>query len=616
MLLAVAALAPAPARPADRDNCLLCHQFRGLGRYDAERDRLHVYFVDPDYVHELRGPHARLACTDCHERTAVMDIPHAAVGPVDCAQVCHLSDPVGLERRFSHANVAQMLENSVHTSAVLARTRFAAGPLLAEGQAQCLYCHDEPLFRNPQAVSTAWGAPGGRAFDRCNMCHAETVPVDIRYYVRHIAARLQPARSTLEQAQACAVCHSDPQMRQDTGLPDAVASYVRSFHGKAALLGDETTASCVSCHVAAGANAHLMLGPQNPGSSVYPTRIAESCRSTACHPGSDPKLARTAVHLDLQSLRGTVEYALAAAFVALTILTFGPSAVLVLLELFHILAGRHHHGRREMRELTLAVLRHPDGRRRLQRFTGNQRIQHWGLVILFALLALTGFPLKFADRAWAAAVIDWFGGLHTARLMHHWAGIALILGFAAHMVYAGWTMRAPRRQARAHGAGARPGLVRSIAALPMWIGWSDARKAVQLLAYLLLLRREPPTFGRFTVKEKFEYIGVFWGTTLLGLTGLVLWGEQLSTRLFSGRWLNLALIAHTYEAFLAIIHVGILHIVNVILAPNVFPLSPATLTGQTPVAELAEGHGELVAEVARELGVAAPPAVATGGSHV
>jgi len=150
----------------------------------------------------------------------------------------------------------------------------------------------------------------------------------------------------------------------------------------------------------------------------------------------------------------------------------------------------------------------------------------------------------------------------------------------------------------------------------MWLGWSDARKAVQLLAYLLLLRREPPTFGRFTVKEKFEYIGVFWGTTLLGLTGLVLWGEQLSTRLFSGRWLNLALIAHTYEAFLAIIHVGILHIVNVILAPNVFPLSPATLTGQTPVAELAEGHGELVAEVARELGVAAPPAVATGGSHV
>jgi hypothetical protein len=128
----------------------------------------------------------------------------------------------------------------------------------------------------------------------------------------------------------------------------------------------------------------------------------------------------------------------------------------------------------------------------------------------------------------------------------------------------------------------------------------------QLFAFLLHLRHERPEFGRFTIKEKFEYLGVFWGTTLLGLTGLALWGQQITSHLVTGRVLNLALIAHTYEAFLAIIHVGILHIINVILEPAVFPLSPATITGQTPVIELAEEHVQQVREAAGALGIRLP----------
>ena len=136
---------------------------------------------------------------------------------------------------------------------------------------------------------------------------------------------------------------------------------------------------------------------------------------------------------------------------------------------------------------------------------------------------------------------------------------------------------------------------------------SDVRKGWYLLAYLVGLRREPPTFGRFTIKEKFEYIGVFWGTILLGLTGALLWGQQFFSHFVTGRIFNIALIAHTYEAFLAIIHVGILHIVNVVFSPHVFPLSLATVTGQTPVREMAEAHREFVAQAAQELGIAPLP---------
>jgi len=599
LVAAAAALVPS-ARAGDPDNCLLCHQYRGLSRYDASGDRVHVYYVSPDYLHDLQGAHARLACTDCHPREEVAVIPHQPVSRVDCTRTCHLTDPGGLPRRFSHANVAAMLQASVHRPEVLARLNFSGGPLLEPGQSQCLYCHDEPVYRMTPALAAAVPFDDPRTFDRCAVCHAEQVPVDVRYYTRHVAARLQPARPPLEQAQVCAVCHADPQILRDHNLPNAIAGFARSFHGKAALLGDET-ASCVSCHVAAGSNVHLMLPKSDPQSSVAPANVANSCRSTQCHPGADARIGHASVHLDLPNMRASLEFGVALAFIALTVFSFGPSLLICLLELVQIAIGRHHHAAAGTRELVERILRHPDGRRRLQRFTVSQRVQHWILAGLFVLLAATGFPLKFAEHAWADRVISALGGLSVARTIHHWAGLALVFGFAAHLIYALGTAVG---QARRPGTEGRPvGLLRSLWNLPMLIRPDDLRKAGQLIGYLVGARKDPPTFGRFTIKEKFEYLGVFWGTTLLGLTGVLLWGEQFFSHYVTGRVFNIALIAHTYEAFLAIIHVGILHIVNVMFAPHVFPLSRATLTGDTPIGELAEAHGEFVDQVARDLGL-------------
>jgi len=610
ILAGLATLTPAASLAADPDNCLFCHEFRGLSRYDREAGGVHVYFVDPDYFHDLAGPHARLDCTACHPREEVAVVPHFPVSRVNCTQVCHLSEPGRQERRFSHSNVAAMLDASVHTREMLSQIQFAGGPLLEPQQSVCLYCHDEPVFRDPANVFPALPALGSRAFDRCDVCHRAQIPVDAEYYLRHVASRLQPARPPLAQTQVCAVCHSDPEVRRTHDLTDAVASFLRSFHGKAALLGDHSTANCLDCHVAAGENAHLMLGRADPRSSVNPANVASACRSTACHPGADPQLAAASVHLDLPTARGTLEFLIAAAFILLTIGTFGPSLLLCVLELFQIVIGRHHEGRREAQALVGAVLAHPAGRRRLVRITVSQRYQHWILVLLFVTLAITGFPMKFADRTWARSLVDSLGGLHVTRTIHHWAGVALMLGFLAHLVYAfPALLRIARRPAP---GGGRVGLLRGVWQLPMVIAPWELPKAIQQLAYLVGLRREPPTFGRFSVKEKFEYIGVFWGTTLLGVTGLLLWGQQFFSHYFSGRVLNIALIAHTYEAFLAIIHVGILHIVNVVFSPHVFPLSMATITGATPVTELADAHSEFVQDVARDLGIRGPEDVSRG----
>jgi cytochrome b subunit of formate dehydrogenase len=334
---------------------------------------------------------------------------------------------------------------------------------------------------------------------------------------------------------------------------------------------------------------------------VSSASIANTCRNAACHPGADAPLGAASVHLDLPSIRGTLEFWAAMGFIVLTIATFGPSMVICVLELFHrVIAGPEPHDE-HMDRLTRAVLAHPEGRRRLIRFTVSQRIQHWVLALLFILLVVTGFPLKFADREWARVVIEYFGGLNIARLLHHWGGVLLLAGLGFHVLYILATMYQKSR--RAHRAGRRRGWVESVTTLPLWIGPQDLKDFVQLLAHLLGFHRKRPSFGRFNIKEKFEYIGVFWGTILLGATGFLLWGEQMSSYFMSGRILNFALIGHTFEAFLAIIHVGILHIVNVMFSPNVFPLSQATITGETPPAELSEGHSDQVLEVARELGI-------------
>ncbi|KAB2948647.1 MAG: hypothetical protein HS102_14265 [Planctomycetia bacterium] len=601
LLLEPAAATSSVAQSVDPDNCLLCHQFRGLSRFDRQRDELHVYFVDPSYMHDLAGPHARLACTDCHPREEVRVVPHAPVSRVDCTRTCHIAGASGVMTTFSHAGVAEALRGGVHDPAIMRGLPLSEGPLLAQDQSACLYCHDEPVFRGIERALPQLARFGDDALARCTTCHKDQLGVDVAYALKHVAARLQPSRSTLDVAQVCAVCHSDPAFHAEPGRHDAVASYMRTFHGKAALLGDESTASCISCHASGNRDVHAMLAHTDPASPTHTDRLPTTCSTIACHPGASPSLADTGVHLDLAASRGTIEYLLAAAFILLTTLTFGPSAILAVLELVQLVAGRESPRDEHVRELTDRLMARPDGRRRLVRFTVPQRIQHWILAGLFVLLVLTGFPLKFADQGWSAWLIRGFGGLAAARALHHWAGILLVLGFLSHMMH---TMLLVVRRSRRPGLDGRPtGMLASLLALPMWMTLDDLRKLRHLLAYLFFLRSDRPKFGRFALKEKFEYIGVFWGTMILGVTGMILWGEQTASHLMSGRVFNLAAIAHTYEAFLALVHVGILHTYNVMLSPHVFPLSPATITGTTPPGELIEGHAAFVEDAARELGL-------------
>jgi formate dehydrogenase gamma subunit len=361
-------------------------------------------------------------------------------------------------------------------------------------------------------------------------------------------------------------------------------------------LGSEETAGCLDCHVRPAENVHVMKAADDPDSSAHPDRLAYTCRTADCHPSAGAQISSAAIHLNLATNRG-VEFFIGALFVLLIISTFGPSVVLQMLEFLQIVVGRHGPRHHEDCRRAKELLAHPRGHMMLKRFTPHQRIQHWILFLSFTALVITGFPIKFADRPWAAWVIDELGGLSLTRLIHRWAGVLLLAGFVYHMAY---LLVALAEFKRSSGKG----WIRAFMDSPMMFNMHDLRELGHLLAYLLFMRRERPRASRFSLEEKFEYFGVFWGTIILGVSGVLMWANAWTTSVFPGEVLTAVSLIHTFVAFLALLHVGIIHMVGVIFTPAVFPFSPAMVTGNTPPGELAEAHSAFLDEVEEKLGAA------------
>ena len=583
-LLAALSALSGRALAADPEGCLMCHQYRGLSRIAADGKTIDLFYVNPNYYDQALGPHAHLKCTDCHEKKDVEVFPHKAATPVDCLRTCHVVSSSNVELRFSHAKLSQLLDHSVHTKKVLEESNQLLGAPLAQGQADCLLCHDEPLFARSEKGVLRQQAP----IARCNTCHDEQFPQDTRYFYWHVHARSQPARSHLDLVRLCGACHSNPAIREQFKLPDTSASYLVSFHGKAALLGSQETAGCLDCHVGPGQNIHAMLSQTKTDSPTHSDQIANTCRT--CHREAGPRISSAAIHLDLSTSHG-IEFFIACIFVVLIVFTFGPSLLMTALKMFHNVIGRHDpevHDRLHRLDKLLAT---PQTAQKLQRFTLHQRLQHWYLVICFTVLVVTGFPIKFADRAWAATLVRELGGLPTTRSLHHWFGALLIAGFVYHMVYVMLTVKRQRK---------KTGIIRAVLGLPMMVTLNDLKGMNLLMLYLLGLRQRSPESGRFNPEEKFEYIGVFWGTFVLGTTGCLMWFNAWTSRHMPGRLLTIAVLIHTFEAFLALLHVGVVHMASVIFAPGVFPVSKAMFTGQTPAHELAEGHAAMIDDAEKE----------------
>ncbi|HET8644260.1 MAG TPA: cytochrome b/b6 domain-containing protein [Vicinamibacteria bacterium] len=196
------------------------------------------------------------------------------------------------------------------------------------------------------------------------------------------------------------------------------------------------------------------------------------------------------------------------------------------------------------------------------RFSLRQRLEHVAVMTLFVALALTGFPQKFPDTAWARWLVDAMGGLGVARWLHRAAG----LGFGA--------------LAALHLGSAVAGLITRRQALSLVPSRQDFRDVVQNLRYYVGLTEKKARFDRFDYREKFEYWGMVLGAVVMTFTGLVLYFPLLVTRVLPGELIPVAKVAHSNEGLLAFLVVITWHIYNAHLAPEVFPFDRSVFTGR------------------------------------
>jgi cytochrome b subunit of formate dehydrogenase len=235
----------------------------------------------------------------------------------------------------------------------------------------------------------------------------------------------------------------------------------------------------------------------------------------------------------------------------------------------------------------------PDGR--VLRFDVHQRLQHVLMFTSLMTLVITGWPLKAAGVGVSRHLAGALGGVENLGVIHRVAAVVMLLACVYHLGYL--TLLAARKQLQ----------------FDIVPGPQDLKDIAANIRYYLGLQPEPPKFGRFTYFEKFDYWAVFWGIFIIGGSGLVLWFPVKATAILPSWVVNIAFIAHSDEALLALMYLFIFHFYMVHLRPAIFPMSWVWVDGKMSLAEYRHEHALDFARIPREdLEAAAATAKARG----
>lgn len=192
------------------------------------------------------------------------------------------------------------------------------------------------------------------------------------------------------------------------------------------------------------------------------------------------------------------------------------------------------------------------------------RWRHIVLLVSFAVLALTGFPPLAREIGLVRLVFGRGGGPAWRGAVHRAAALVFIADILWYLLHLLFTAEG-RRERRARAFGTR-----------------DLKDA----AAFFDPRRPRPAFGRYSFVEKLDFWALLAGSAVMIATGSFMAFPGLSLRLFP-LWLHqVFVVAHGYEAVLAVVAVLIGHMYAAHLRPGVFPMSRVWLDGKTTGAEL------------------------------
>ncbi|MCL5942048.1 MAG: hypothetical protein M1325_00720 [Actinobacteria bacterium] len=204
-----------------------------------------------------------------------------------------------------------------------------------------------------------------------------------------------------------------------------------------------------------------------------------------------------------------------------------------------------------------------------RRFSTFHRFNHYLAMLSFFGLVLTGIPLKFKESYFSKLLIDGLGGVEAAGFIHRTMAVINILYFVletGYMVYYVAARKGP--------------IFGDDSIVPGKKDWQDMKGMFRWF----FGRGPKPALNRFTYWEKFDYWALFAGTILIGGSGLMMWFPEATARLLPGVALNVALVVHSNEAFLAtgVIFIFV-HFFSAHGRPESFPADEVIFSGYIPV---------------------------------
>ncbi|RKX19784.1 MAG: hypothetical protein DRP51_06800 [Candidatus Zixiibacteriota bacterium] len=528
-------------------DCGICHEdaaetYIGHGRKSVKE------CVDIPCCAECHGKHDILPSSDKNSFTNPLNLPST------CGR-CHEDLNLTKRHEILYGKAVAVYKSSVHGKAAMGGIYFAATcndchstggsahRILGPGDQESTINH----FNIPKTCGKChkaieqdfWDGIHGKLVKRgetdapiCTDCHGEHGIVS----PSNPQSRVSPAR--VAEA-TCAPCHESARLNEKYGTPTKrLQTWIDSYHGLKSKAGDMTVANCASCH-----GAHRILPHTDSTSSIHPDNLVVTCGG--CHLGISAEMATTPIHSAPGISQTPIANIVRQIYIIIIIVTIGLMVLHWLVDL-----------RREIKK----VRQKPQ----MTRMNQNEVWQHHFLMISFIVLVLSGFALRFSEAFWVQWLFGWEGGFPLRGILHRIAAVVLMIAAIWHFIYL-WTPRGKQ-------------FIRDM--IPNRTDWNHV---IQLVGYNLGLKDKKPQFGRFTYIEKFEYWSLIWGTIVMIITGLLLWFDNITIIWVPKGFLDVMLVIHYYEAWLAALAILIWHMYSTIFNPGIYPMNPAWLDGKMPL---------------------------------
>ena len=590
---AIAGTAPASAAPVKLDNasCLTCHDGRkdALAAPVAGGAARPLHSVSPDKY--TKSVHSTMQCVACHLEIVDSVTPHqkdSAAKKPDCVQ-CHTA----LWATVQKQNLTQeKARRGVVAANIEAYKNSFHAKLNKEDKtrvnATCEQCHETHGFAVPSRGTTRRAEWHQTVPNLCgDKCHKE----ELKVYSTSVHGQAISKDHNFKSA-VCSDCHTshaignttDAAIRLDVTWrcgschENSRKTYLSTYHGQISALGYANTAKCFDCH-----GGHRILKADQARSKTNAKNLIKTCRQ--CHNAEIPGMYDAPEGFASFQPHGFSELKrypqIWIATQIMTQLLIGTFAVFWLHTiLWFYREYRERQQRKNQPRVKLDALtevpEHLRGKH-FQRFSRTWRIAHIIFAITLMMLTLTGIPLFYPEAPWAKWLMNLLGGPHTAGLIHRANAVVFAGVFIWHLLYMAVKLARDWKHFKLFGPNSLlPRLqdARDIVAMTKWFFGKAPR----------------PVFERWTYWEKFDYWAPFWGVTIIGFSGLVMWLPEISGRILPGWAFNVAAIFHSEEAFLAVVFLFTVHFFNNHFRPDKFPLELVMFTGSMSLEEFKHDH--------------------------